>query len=93
MSARTGVEAVAHGVSRSESPSWNRTNPSSRSRNICRWFTLASVALTRGGELLLQPRPYPAGTATTRTVWHRRNDHDAAHVWLRERSGGGGDGS
>lgn len=42
-------------------------------------------ALTRDGELLLRQPPYRAGTATTRAVWHRRNDHDPAHVWLRER--------
>ena len=42
-------------------------------------------ALARGGELLLRAPPYPAGTASTRAVWHRRNDHDPAHVWLRER--------
>ena len=42
-------------------------------------------ALTEGGELLLRQPPYRAGTAITRAVWHRRNDHDPAHVWLRER--------
>lgn len=42
-------------------------------------------ALTRGGELLSRQLPYAAGSATTRAVWHRRNDHDPAHVWLRER--------
>lgn len=42
-------------------------------------------ALTRGEDLLLRQPPYRAGTATTRAVWHRRNDHDPAHVWLRER--------
>jgi len=41
-------------------------------------------ALTRGGDLLLRQSPYRAGTATTRAVWHRRNDHDPAHLWLRE---------
>ncbi len=41
-------------------------------------------ALTRGGELLLRAPPYPAGTATTRAVWHRRNDLDPAHAWLRD---------
>jgi DNA-binding transcriptional LysR family regulator len=41
-------------------------------------------ALTRGGELLLREPPYAAGAATTHAVWHRRNDHDPAHVWLRE---------
>lgn len=41
-------------------------------------------ALTRSGELLLRAPPYPAGTTTTRAVWHRRNDHDSAHAWLRD---------
>lgn len=41
-------------------------------------------ALTRSGELLLRALPYAAGTATTRAVWHRRNDHDSAHAWLRD---------
>jgi DNA-binding transcriptional LysR family regulator len=41
--------------------------------------------LTRTGELLLRQPPYRAGKAVTRAVWHRRNDHDPAHVWLRER--------
>ncbi|MEJ8823725.1 LysR substrate-binding domain-containing protein [Variovorax humicola] len=41
-------------------------------------------ALTKTGELLVRQSPYRAGTATTRAVWHRRNDHDAAHAWLRE---------
>ena len=41
--------------------------------------------LTRAGELLLRQPPYRAGKAVTRAVWHRRNDHDPGHVWLRER--------
>jgi len=41
-------------------------------------------ALAHPGELLLRQPPYRAGTATTRAVWHRCNDHDAAHAWLRE---------
>lgn len=41
-------------------------------------------ALARSGELLVRTPPYAAGTATTRAVWHRRNDHDPAHAWLRE---------
>lgn len=41
-------------------------------------------ALTRTGDLSMRPLPYPAGTAVTRAVWHRRNDHDSAHVWLRD---------
>lgn len=42
-------------------------------------------ALTEDGGLLLRQPPYRAATAITRAVWHRRNDHDPAHVWLRER--------
>ena len=42
-------------------------------------------ALTRSAELSMRPLPYPAGTAVTRAVWHRRNDHDPAHAWLRDR--------
>lgn len=41
-------------------------------------------ALAAGGQLLVRHPPYPAGTTITRAVWHRRNDHDAAHAWLRE---------
>lgn len=41
-------------------------------------------ALTRTGDLLQRRPPYEAGTATTRAVWHRRDDHDPAHVWLRD---------
>ena len=37
-----------------------------------------------GGELLVRQLPYSAA-ATTRAVWHRRHDHDAAHAWLREK--------
>lgn len=42
-------------------------------------------ALTRTGELVLRERPYAAAPAVTRAVWHRRNDHDAGHAWLRDR--------
>jgi DNA-binding transcriptional LysR family regulator len=41
-------------------------------------------ALAKPGDLLLRQPPYRAATATTRAVWHRRNEHDAAHAWLRE---------
>jgi len=47
--------------------------------------TSLARALTRSGELLLRPPPYRSGLATTRAVWHRRNDHDGAHLWLRDR--------
>lgn len=45
-------------------------------------------ALARGSgnsELLLRQPPYRTGRSVLRAVWHRRNDHDAAHTWLRER--------
>jgi hypothetical protein len=45
--------------------------------------SLAQV-LTAGGELLMQPLPYAGGSAVTRAVWHRRNDHGAGHAWLRD---------
>lgn len=42
-------------------------------------------ALTRGGELLARDLPYRTGAVTTRAVWHRRNDHEPAHAWLRDK--------
>ena len=41
-------------------------------------------ALVGTGDLLVRQLPYQAATATTRAVWHRRHDHDAAHGWLRD---------
>jgi len=41
-------------------------------------------ALRRSADLLLRRPPYPSVTVPTRAVWHRRNDHDAAHIWLRD---------
>jgi DNA-binding transcriptional LysR family regulator len=38
----------------------------------------------KGGELLLRQPPYRAGTSVTRAVWHRRNEHDLGHAWLRD---------
>ena len=52
-----------------------------------------------GGDLLLREPPYRAGASVTRAVWHRRNEHDLAHVWLRDmvakvaRDAGGAQGS
>lgn len=40
--------------------------------------------LTRAGELLVRQTPYASGHSTLRAVWHKRNDHDPAHAWLRE---------
>nr|WP_297381318.1 LysR substrate-binding domain-containing protein [uncultured Roseateles sp.] len=45
--------------------------------------TLAK-ALARGGQLRTRPLPYEGGTSSTSAVWHRRNDHEAAHLWLRD---------
>ena len=41
-------------------------------------------ALMGTGELLVRQLPYKTAAATTRAVWHRRHDHDAAHAWLRD---------
>jgi DNA-binding transcriptional LysR family regulator len=41
-----------------------------------------AVALVKDRDLLRRPPPYQAGTSTIRAVWHRRDEHDAAHVWL-----------
>jgi DNA-binding transcriptional LysR family regulator len=35
-------------------------------------------------ELLAKALPYATQQATMRAVWHRRHEHDPAHVWLRE---------
>jgi DNA-binding transcriptional LysR family regulator len=35
-------------------------------------------------ELLAKALPYASQHATMRAVWHRRHEHDPAHVWLRE---------
>ncbi len=43
-----------------------------------------AAALTADGGLVQRQPPYRASPSTTRAVWHRRNDHDPAHVWLRE---------
>ena len=45
--------------------------------------TSLARALTRAGDLLRRHPPYQAGASTTTAVWHRRNDHDAGHAWLR----------
>lgn len=41
-------------------------------------------SLAGGGELLVRQLPYPSSSSTLRAVWHRRNEHDVAHVWLRD---------
>jgi DNA-binding transcriptional LysR family regulator len=40
--------------------------------------------LAAGGDLLMRELPYPSIPSTFRAVWHSRDDHDPAHVWLRE---------
>lgn len=40
--------------------------------------------LATGGELLMRELPYASVPSTFRGVWHSRNDHDPAHVWLRD---------
>ncbi len=44
-----------------------------------------AVALTKGADLIRRKLPYPARTSVMRAVWHRRDEHDAGHVWLRDR--------
>jgi DNA-binding transcriptional LysR family regulator len=41
-------------------------------------------SLAAGGELLMREPPYASELSTFRAVWHSRNDHDPAHLWLRE---------
>jgi DNA-binding transcriptional LysR family regulator len=47
--------------------------------------SLARTLTRSGSELLLRQPPYRASRATTHAVWHRRNDHDAGHAWLRDK--------
>jgi len=44
-----------------------------------------AAEFARGGAIRAQQLPYPAASTTLRAVWHRRNEHDPAHLWLRER--------
>ena len=39
--------------------------------------------LALGGELRMRELPYPCSPSTFRAVWHSRNDHDPAQVWLQ----------
>ena len=43
-----------------------------------------AVALAKNSALLRRQPPYQAGTSTIRAVWHRRDEHDEGHNWLRE---------
>lgn len=36
------------------------------------------------GEFVAALPPYPVASSTFRGIWHSRNDHDPAHIWLRE---------
>lgn len=44
--------------------------------------TLAKALASQSG-LLTRPLPYRSDATTTRMIWHRRNDRDPAHAWLR----------
>ncbi|HEX8046551.1 MAG TPA: LysR substrate-binding domain-containing protein [Rhizobium sp.] len=48
--------------------------------------TLA-MALAKSSNLLHRQLPYQAPASTIRAVWHRRDEHDLAHTWLREMVG------
>jgi DNA-binding transcriptional LysR family regulator len=43
-----------------------------------------ATAFKRGSDLLVRQLPYPTTTSVIRALWHRRNEHDHAHAWLRE---------
>jgi len=43
-----------------------------------------AVVLAKNSDLLCRQPPYQAGTSTIRAVWHRRDEHDEGHKWLRE---------
>jgi DNA-binding transcriptional LysR family regulator len=47
--------------------------------------SLAQALTHSGSELLSRQPPYRAGQSTLCAVWHRRNEHDAGHAWLRDR--------
>ena len=44
-----------------------------------------AVALAKISDLLRRQPPYQAGTSTIRAVWHRRDEHEPGHAWLRDR--------
>jgi len=41
-------------------------------------------AFARSSDIVIKDMPYPASSSTVRAVWHGRNEHEPAHVWLRE---------
>jgi len=36
------------------------------------------------GDFLMVLPPYPVANSAFRGIWHGRNDHDPAHLWLRQ---------
>lgn len=40
--------------------------------------------LAAAGDLTVRAPPYPSSPATIRAVWHGRNDHDPAQLWLQD---------
>lgn len=45
---------------------------------------LATAFAARGSKLTVKALPYASPNATLRALWHRRNEHDPAHMWLRK---------
>lgn len=45
--------------------------------------SLARLLVTDGDFVMVLP-PYPVGGSTFRGIWHSSNDHDPAHLWLRQ---------
>lgn len=43
-----------------------------------------AMALTKRGDLICRHLPYQVGTETMQAVWHRRDDDDVGHAWLRD---------
>lgn len=43
-----------------------------------------AVALAKSSDLLRRHPPYQAEASTIRAVWHRRDEHEAGHAWLRD---------
>ncbi|WP_372392046.1 LysR family transcriptional regulator [Xanthomonas sp. NCPPB 3582] len=40
-------------------------------------------ALAQDAQLQVSPLPYATTSVATSALWHRRNDHDALHLWIR----------
>ncbi|MDB5965291.1 MAG: transcriptional regulator, LysR family [Polaromonas sp.] len=38
----------------------------------------------RSRDILIKDLPYPTASSTVRVIWHGRNAHDPAHIWLRQ---------